>query len=212
MALLNQLIKCLAYLSNLILSACRRIRTYLIVFNKGRYLEYGSSLHIGANVRLWAPDHIKIGDNVYIGKDVHIECNAIIGDNTIIANRAALIGRKDHDYKCIGTPVRFSPWIGLEQNKSTYRDMVYVGDDVWIGFGVIILTGVKIGKGSIIAAGSVVTKDVSSYSIVAGIPAKVINRRFNSDEIIKHEEMINSGYFKYSMFGLDNSIISPGKL
>ena len=58
-----------------------------------------------------------------------------------------------------------------------------VGNDVWIGSRVSILQGIKIGDGAIIAAGAVVTKDVEPYSIVGGVPAKVIKKRFSDEEI-----------------------------
>lgn len=65
------------------------------------------------------------------------------------------------------------------------RNTLTIGNDVWIGYGVIITAGVKnIGNGAIIGAGSVVTKDVQPYNIVAGNPAKIIRRRF-TDEIIE---------------------------
>jgi maltose O-acetyltransferase len=57
------------------------------------------------------------------------------------------------------------------------KEPVIIEDDVWIGARVIILPGVKIGKGSIVGAGAVVTKDVEPYSIVAGVPAKLIRKR-----------------------------------
>lgn len=60
---------------------------------------------------------------------------------------------------------------------------IIVGNDVWIGFEATIMPGVKIGDGAIIGAKSVVTKDVEPYSIVAGNPAKVINKRFNENTI-----------------------------
>lgn len=56
---------------------------------------------------------------------------------------------------------------------------IVIENDVWIGYGAIILPGVNIGQGSVIAAGSVVTKDVPSYSVVAGVPAVVIKNRKN---------------------------------
>lgn len=59
-----------------------------------------------------------------------------------------------------------------------------IGNDVWIGCGAIILSGVTVGDGAIIGAGAVVTKDVEPYSVVAGVPAKQIRKRFD-DEIIE---------------------------
>ena len=60
---------------------------------------------------------------------------------------------------------------------------VTIGNDVWIGANVIILSGVSIGDGAIIAAGAVVTKDVEDYSIVGGVPAKLIKYRFSKEQI-----------------------------
>ena len=55
---------------------------------------------------------------------------------------------------------------------------VVIEDDVWVGANVTILKGVRISTGSVIAAGAVVVKDVPSYSIVGGTPAKIIKKRF----------------------------------
>lgn len=63
------------------------------------------------------------------------------------------------------------------------RTPVLIGNDVWIGQSVLIMSGVTIGDGAIIAAGAVVTKDVVSYSIVGGVPAKVIKKRFLNEDI-----------------------------
>lgn len=62
-----------------------------------------------------------------------------------------------------------------------YQD-IKIGHDVWVGANVIILDGVKIGNGVIIGAGSVVTKDIPSYAIVGGNPAKIIRYRFDQEE------------------------------
>lgn len=63
------------------------------------------------------------------------------------------------------------------------RGSIVIEDEVWIGYGVTILSGIRVGKGSIIATGAVVTKDVPAYSIVGGVPAKVLKNRFNDDII-----------------------------
>ena len=61
---------------------------------------------------------------------------------------------------------------------------IIIGNDVWIGYEALIMSGVTIGDGAIIGARAVVTKDVPPYTIVAGVPAKPIRRRFN-DEVIE---------------------------
>jgi len=63
------------------------------------------------------------------------------------------------------------------------RGDVIIGHDVWIGAGTTILSGVRIGNGAVVGACSVVTRDVPSYGIVAGNPAKLIRLRFEEDEI-----------------------------
>lgn len=59
------------------------------------------------------------------------------------------------------------------------QDRAILGHDVWIGHGVIVLPGVTVGDGAVLAAGAVVTKDVPPYTIVGGVPAKIIRERFS---------------------------------
>ena len=75
-----------------------------------------------------------------------------------------------------------------DSEKRSEDDLdVVIEDDVWVGTGAIILKGVTIGRGSIIAAGALITKDVPPYSIVGGVPARVIKMRFTPEEIKRHE-------------------------
>lgn len=71
----------------------------------------------------------------------------------------------------------------IKENKNKIKGPTMIGNDVWIGDHVIILSGVTIGDGACIAAGSVVAKDVESYAIVGGVPAKTIKYRFKEDVI-----------------------------
>jgi chloramphenicol O-acetyltransferase type B len=161
----------------------KKLRNLILTKIIWRRYKIGSGFHAGARVHLWSKHSIDIGKNFYIGRDSLIECDAVIGNDVIFANRVALIGRYDHNYRQIGLPVRRSSQI--RDNDYTWKGLnlkVLIGDDVWIGYGTIVLSGVNIGNGSIIAAGSVVTKDVEPYSIYAGVPAKKVTDRFESGE------------------------------
>lgn len=61
---------------------------------------------------------------------------------------------------------------------------------MWIGCNVTIFKGVTIGRGCVVAAGAVVTKSCPPYSVIGGVPAKVIKKRFTEEKIIKHEELL----------------------
>ena len=75
----------------------------------------------------------------------------------------------------------------FEDDVTTKGDIV-LEEDVWVGSNAVILSGVHIGRGAVIAAGSVVTKDVPAYTIVAGVPAKVIKKRFKDETISRLEK------------------------
>ena len=91
----------------------------------------------------------------------------MIGENTMIAANVH-IRTKMHIFDRIDIPM-------IEQGER--EDDIYIGNNVWIGFGAQILCGITIGDGAIVGAGAVVTKDVPSYSIVGGVPAKIIRMR-----------------------------------
>ena len=195
-----------------LIAVFKRLRVVCILFRKKGFLVVGKGLHIGKNVRLWAPDFINIGNNVYLGKDTHIECNAHIGNNCLFANQVALIGKHDHDYKTIGVPIRFSMWSGSAQSPEQQRMAAVIEDDVWLGFRCIVMSGVTIGKGAIVAAGSVVTRDVPSYVIVGGNPAKKIGQRFSQEEMTQHENLLAGRKFIYSSLGQDYCIYHENDL
>lgn len=92
------------------------------------------------------------------------------------------VGRYDHNYLQLGVPIRLASQIrNKDYNRKGLNEKIIIEDDVWVGYGSIILSGVKICQGSIIAAGSVVTKDVEPFSIYAGVPAKKIRNRCDSE-------------------------------
>lgn len=103
------------------------------------------------------------------------------------------IGGDDHDYKMLTThPFWHNVAWGISDDvvlSQKYHEKEYcepceIGNDVWIGAGVSICRNVKIGDGCVIGAGAVITKDIEPYSIVVGVPGKVIKKRF-SDNVIE---------------------------
>ncbi|MCW3083813.1 MAG: maa [Bacteroidetes bacterium] len=71
----------------------------------------------------------------------------------------------------------------VEKDLFNEYEPTYIGSDVWVGNGVSVIQGITIGNGAIVAAGAVVTKDVAPYSVVGGVPAKLIRYRFTPEQI-----------------------------
>ena len=123
-------------------------------------------------------------DKLKIGKFCSIACGAKF-----------LFTSANHTLKSLSTypfPIFFEEW-GLDgkdicdawDNKGD----IVIGNDVWIGFEAVILSGVTIGDGAVIGSRAVVTKDVEPYTIVGGVPAKAIRKRFDEQTIEKLEKI-----------------------
>ena len=134
--------------------------------------------------------------------------NFYFSDNIRIARFAVIYSTKAKVF--IGEKVAISPYIKIitgnhrtdkighfmfdadyVKRPENDKDVIIEGDS-WIGIDVTLLSGVTIGRGSIIAAGSVVNKSCPPYSIIGGVPAKVLKFRFSIDEIIEHEKQLYS--------------------
>ena len=117
-------------------------------------------------------------DKLIIGKFCSIACGA-----KFIFNSA------NHTLSSLSTypfPIFFEEW-GLDVKNITNawdnKGDIVIGNDVWIGYEAVIMSGVTIGDGAIIGTRAVVTKDVPPYTIVGGVPAKPIRKRFSEDVI-----------------------------
>lgn len=200
-------------MKNVLAAALRRLATrWRLARSQAPVRRFGIDLHVGSRPRLWAPEHLEIGDHSYLGHEVCIETNCRIGKHVLMANRVALVGRRDHDYRTPGVPVRFGHWVGSVKRPSPHRsEGVVVEDDVWLGYGCLVLSGVRIGRGAIVAAGSVVKADVPPYAIVGGAPAVVVGQRFKTaEEIARHEKMVAGGQYRFSEKGYDHWLVEPG--
>ncbi len=149
----------------------------------------------------------KIGKRTYFNTNIYAK-NCVIGNYCSIGSDVT-IGLSPHPTHFVSThPAFYSNNKGFQ----TFADRMYfneevkttiIGNDVWIGSKSTILPGVKIGDGAIIGYGSLVTKDVLPYSIVGGVPAKLIKYRFSQaiiDELVKikwwekSDDFIQSNY------------------
>jgi acetyltransferase-like isoleucine patch superfamily enzyme len=119
-----------------------------------------------------------IGKHTYIGENGSIT-KSKVGNYSTIANNV-FIGQGEHDYNQVALSGQLYNFDSYE--KYTQKDCI-IGNDVWIGVGVIVLRGVTIGDGSVIGANSVVTKDIPPYAIAVGSPARVIKYRFSEEKI-----------------------------
>jgi acetyltransferase-like isoleucine patch superfamily enzyme len=161
-------------------------------------ISFGKTVTLGPNVEINAMSihGIKFGNNVSVQRNTLIECTGVIralGEGLTIGNNVGISpncfiqvrGKVD-----IGSNVMIGPYVCIlsENHITTSVEMpmitqgesrkgILIKDDVWIGAGAKILDGVIIGKGCVIAAGAVVNKNVEDYTIVGGVPAKVLKSR-----------------------------------
>lgn len=119
----------------------------------------------------------------FCGYDCEI-AGADIGPFTSIAN-GVVIGGGRHPVEWVGmSPVFYRGRDSVKKKYSEFdrapQERTVVGADVWIGARAIVMQGVSIGTGAVIGAGAVVTRNVEPFTIVAGVPAKLIGERFNA--------------------------------
>lgn len=153
--------------------------------------------HCGKNVYLRpmssdikGVENLSVGNGTLIPKGSTFYCTRAelkIGNNVIFGPKPTII-TGDHRIDLVGKNI-----IDItDEEKLPDQDApVVIEDGVWCGANVTILKGVTIGRGSVVAAGAVVTKSFPPYSIIGGVPAKLIKMRFTPEEIMQHESLLN---------------------
>jgi acetyltransferase-like isoleucine patch superfamily enzyme len=135
---------------------------------------------VGKNVKIWEFVNLykcEIGDGTMIGTYVEIQNGARIGRNCRI---------QSHSFICEGVFIEDNVFVGhgvvfindknpIANNQEWELQTVKICEEASIGSGAIIMGGVTIGKGATVGAGAVVTKDVEANSVVAGVPARLLN-------------------------------------
>jgi len=155
-----------------------------------KFKKCSEIVHIHETVQIHDHQNISIEDNVVIQvgvvmqpgrkRKITIDKNTSLGPYTVVMGHV-IIGK----FNMIGPHVVFTGGThritnlkkSMRSGGSSFKGGIVLEDDVFIGANATILDGVKIGRGAVVGAGSVVTKNVDSYSIVAGVPAKKIKDR-----------------------------------
>lgn len=140
-----------------------------------RKIQRGSGSSVSSSARFSNAHNIVIGSNTNINRNCILwsgkDAKIMIGNNCLTGPGVTIVVRQ---YNVEGREL-------IRSYPQKEADII-IEDDVWLGANCVILSGVRIGRGAIIAAGAVVVKDVESYSVVAGVPAKLLKYRPISSE------------------------------
>lgn len=159
------------------------VRNLVLFRIKYPWVRHGRDVHCQATTKFWSPRrHIVFGDHVGIGHHCLFLCDTELGNKVMVASQVAFLNSDDHRHDVVGRAM----W---DSGRGDAHAIV-VEDDVWVGHGAILLSPLRIGRGAIVAAGSVVVHDVPRYTIVGGVPARVLKMRFTPDQIREHERMM----------------------
>lgn len=163
-------------------------KIYIPIYKK-KFASCGTNVVFSPLSSVFSYENIYLGNYVNIGYHADMVASRskiVIGDHVIFGPHVSIRGG-DHRIDIIGRYI--DTVLDEEKIPDNDKDVIFEGDN-WIGMNVTILKGVTIGRGCVVAAGAVVNKSTPPYSIVGGVPAKVLKYRFSNEQIIKHEKQL----------------------
>lgn len=178
-------------------------------------------IHSFNGARLLAEPPIRLRGAAFLRSDLHVGAYTVLGRS--LEAQGASIGRycEVGPNVLLGATGHPTEWLGISSfqykaatwswhesadacaplnpeagGRESFRGApAHVGNDVWIGANVVVLGGVAIGDGAVIGANSVVTKDVQPYTIVGGVPAKPLRKRFDDEKV---SELLELAWWRFS--------------
>lgn len=151
--------------------------SYAFAYYVHEHVVWRAKIHAADDVRIHATASIRNAQNIYVGKNSHInhlccvwageQSKVILGDNLLMGPGVAIFSG-NHGM------MRDQPMTFQARKEAS----IVIGDDVWLGAHCVVTAGTHIANGVVVAAGAVVTRSITEeYTIVGGIPAKVIGKR-----------------------------------
>ncbi|WIM67851.1 sugar O-acetyltransferase [Corynebacterium breve] len=134
--------------------------------------------------KVWAPLHIEYGVNTKFGKGAFLNYNCVILDAAEVTVGARTLFSPGCQIITVEHPVHD---LEMRQKEWERARPVVIGDDCWLGAGVMVMPGVTIGDRCVIGAGAVITKDIPSDSLVMGVPGAVVRKLNQGDAALERE-------------------------
>ena len=167
--------------------AARVVRRVVGIVMQSRFASCGR--HVRVDPRgVFSHDTIHLGDHVFIAPGAFFSATRSfihVGNHVMFGPNVTVLGG-NHNVSEVGR------YMTDVTEKRPGDDMgVTIEDDVWVGAGATLLSGVTVARGSIVAAGAVVTKSFPPYSIIGGVPARLIRPRWDDATILEHENRLH---------------------
>ena len=179
------------------MSAYGVIKNYCKLFKLKRKWRDANCHNTTQAVNYFDPGFVHVGNCTYGKLNVltyNKENHLYIGNYCSIGPNVKFILSADHKLEYIST-FPFKVKVMNYEYEGVSKGDIVIDDDVWIGYGSTILSGVHIGQGAVVAAGAVVVSDIEPYTIVGGVPSRLIRKRFNDDLI---EYLVSLDYSQLS--------------